>query len=221
MLKGNLPRISPKIIVTVILFLVFLTFLGYTYHKERQETAALLNRHNLEESFNDILQNKEKELDLPLREFTPEEEEQMIRGERAPEDIVADIVKECATPEPVISGKTQEDVLAEYQTLFDEYKEEFIGKINAVIDEAKEDYKNVQTEDDKADLILEYADRLMKLEKECDAVFDGYIENLKQDLICVDGSLDEDDIGFINDFDTKYETEKQTQIARFSKEYNQ
>lgn len=208
-------------IIVALLAIAFLAVLGYTVMNERQDSAALARYREVQEQFNQKLFRTEEDLGLPLRDFTPEEEEQLLRGEREVDDIIADIVAECATPEPVLSGQTFEEVTAEFRIILDTAKSNFKLEMDALIARARVDYLAAVTEDDKEELILEYVEEMAALESRSDSIFSGYIEDLKAALIAVDGSLDETDTAQIEAFQKEYDDEKAVQMARFSKEYNQ
>ncbi len=208
-------------ILAFVLFLSFLFVLAYTVTNERNDSRALSQYREMQEQFNKELFRTEEELGLPLRDFTPEEEEAMLRGERTPEEIIAEIVEECATPAPILSGKTFQDVNKEFRLILDTVKSNFKLEMDALIARAKVDFKTLVTEDEKEEFLLSYIEEMAALESRSDSQFDSYIEELTAAFISVDGSLDASDTAQIEAYKKEYENEKTVQMARFSKEYNQ
>jgi len=209
--------------VALISFLVLavLLIVAVLAEQSAQKSQALLQKQQMQNEYNRVLLKAESDLNMELRPFTPEEEAAMLSGERTPQEVVDAIVAESATPVPEFSGKTQDEVIAYYESFLEQCEAGFLSDINALIETARDEWQEAKkTEADKKNWLTKYTARINEIEYRADKEFDGYMDNMKSELKDIDGSLDEDDLSIVSSFYARYNEEKERTINRFTEAYH-
>ncbi len=177
-----------------------------------------------------------------MRDFTPEEEEQIEKGEATKQQILAKIVAEAAnktsyaipdttaeqpaltapnaskneTTSAPLTNVAGSDIVSKYMVQIYALEGQYIGKIEGLISSAIAEYKagGGGGKSAKISIAAGYVGRATALEQECDAQLAATLSNMKAELTAVGA-----DTSIIGTIQSAYASEKASMRAYYISKY--
>ena len=165
--------------------------------------------------------------DVPQKEFTQEEIDQLVRGEITAEQLASSMLQNSggtassAGQTPGTQPSDQQPVSTPTDSLNEAIRQEiatmyvlrasYEGKLDAIVDSAREAYNNGQN---KQSILLEKVRELTALEKECDQQVAGVTARLRE-LLTQAGQ----DTSIADQVDATYQAEKSMKKAYYVQKF--
>ncbi len=159
-----------------------------------------------------------------IREFTPEEQAQIDKGEVTEKQMLAKVITETTppetpnpTPEQTKQQKT-EAIISNYVSALYTMEAEYLGRIEGLLSSAISEYKAKRTGTNNRSLQLSigaaYTGKLTALEAECDGKVSALLSQMESELTAI-GS----DTTIVNTIRSAYAGEKTTKRAYYMSKY--
>ena len=212
-------RITLVIVLLIAVLLVVILLVGPTaitriksYNDSSNQSEKLIAEYQ------QMLAEKSQELGVELV-MTKPHMDALRNGTSTPEELLQEAIASAPTPDPSrISGKTLDEVKAEYYGHMDECIETYAGNIDQIIEEASgevETVRNSTNPDDRKNFINKYKTRINTTEKLVQSSFNEYMVNMRDDLEKVDGSYDAADREIIDSFKAEFNDRCDAEWERF------
>lgn len=186
---------------------------GLVENSEEIERQRNENQENLVNEINEYM-------DVPVRELTDEEKQQIENGEASATDVYQEIFEENIK-EP--DGQSQP--LSDKDSIISKYMAELYGlqnvytaKAESLISQGASYYESIKTgpQDSaaRAATITHFTPLVRSLESECDGKVETVITNLSDDLAAIGA-----DSSIISTIRTTYANEKQLKLSYYANKY--
>ena len=170
-----------------------------------------------------------------IRDFTPQEEEDIRKGKITADEAIAKIIEESGASQEIQSSSSSESksnttsankgsdvnngedsvssVVGQYTVSLYKLKANYLGQIGNVIDEAKAARKNGAS---ASSLASQYMGELASLESQADSAVDAEISQLREKLTAMGA-----DTSICDTMKSSYEKEKRLKKAYYLSLYNE
>ncbi len=226
-----------KVICIVLSVLIVLSAGIYFWQKDNIHAVINSFRYSEEELQTKITESKEqvkeliKDYDVSVqRDFTPEEEEMLEKGELTPEEAVERLFSKKEEPTVNIitppgdknegSGikkKTEKEVVDRYMTQFYACKADFLSRLGGLESTVLAHFRSlpVRTKQTKQETISKFLSSFAALESECDGKMKAILSSFEKELKEVGG-----DTSIIPKIRNAYNAEKNAKKAALISEYS-
>lgn len=170
----------------------------------------------------DLICEINKELEMPLRELTPEEKQKMELGEKTVVDVYAEVFKEKETLEteskPTGTAPTKDEIISKYMAELYLLQSEFTAKAESTISQGARYYESIkkhpQDPTARANTITHYTPVVRSLEADCDARVEKVIKTMEKELKSIGENTD-----ITRTIRQTYENEKQLKLSFYANKY--
>ena len=185
-----------------------------------EETDEIERRRN--ENQTTLVQEINDYMDVPVREFTEEEKQQISEGKVSPIDIYEGIFEEKSTEtktdskKPALSDKDSR--ISKYMAQLYNLQNTYTAKAEALISQGAGYYESIKNGDSdpaaRAATITHFTPLVRGLESECDGKVEAVIKNLTKELTAIGA-----DTSIVKTIRATYAGEKQLKLSYYANKY--
>ena len=183
------------------------------------ENAAEIERQRNENQSN-LVDELNEYMDVPVRELTDEEQQQIENGETSATDVYQEVfaenTAESGAETTALSDK--DSIISKYMAQLYGLQNTYTARAEALISQGANYYENLKTTGQassaRATTIAHFTPKVRGLESECDGKVEAVLSNLKTDLEAIGA-----DTSIIATIRTTYENEKKLKLSYYANKY--
>lgn len=183
------------------------------------EDAVEIERQRKENQSN-LVDELNEYMDVPVRELTDEEKQQIENGEISTTDVYQEVFEANATESGAETAtlSDKDSIISKYMAQLYGLQNTYTARAEALISQGASYYENrkasEQASSARAATIAHFTSKVRGLESECDGKVEAVISNLKTDLEAIGA-----DTSIITTIRATYENEKKLKLSYYASKY--